>query len=148
MKNDLKDNYYLLSLEKELKFDISKYQNLIKPLEDLENKSPEIIQELDALYTVLGYVKDKCEKLSRDLKCANYNPINHEFLGFSYRPKIYNIQGNVEISHEIYYLDKFFSYMPTNPENPHTFVGKKLFRAYAKYLDKIVKQKMEIVNEK
>jgi hypothetical protein len=144
MKNDLKNNFYLLALEKELKFDIGKYENLIRPLQELKEKSQEVKQEIDALTTVLGYVKDKHEKISADIKIANANPKNHKYLGFTYKPKIYNIQGNVEISHDIYYMDKFFSYMPTNPENPHTFVSQKLFRSYAKYLDKIVKQKMEI----
>ena len=145
MKNDLKNNFYLLALEKELKFDIGKYENLIRPLQELKEKSQEVKQEIDALTTVLVYVKDKHEKISADIKVANANPKNHKYLGFTYKPKIYNIQGNVEISHDIYYMDKFFSYMPTNPENPHTFVSQKLFRSYAKYLDKIVKQKMEIV---
>tara|TARA_Y100001938_G_scaffold127644_1_gene180709 strand:- start:860 stop:1297 length:438 start_codon:yes stop_codon:yes gene_type:complete len=145
MKNDLKNNFYLLALEKELKFDIGKYENLIRPLQELKEKSQDVKQEIDALTTVLGYVKDKHEKISADIKVANANPKNHKYLGFTYKPKIYNIQGNVEISHDIYYMDKFFSYMPTNPENPHTFVSQKLFKAYAKYLDKIVKQKMEIV---
>ena len=144
MRNDLKNNFYLLALEKELKFDIGKYENLIRPLQELKEKSQEVKQEIDALETVLGYVRDKHEKISADIKVANANPKNHEYLGFTYKPKVYNIRGNVEISHDIYYMGKFFSYMPTNPENPHTFVSQKLFRAYAKYLDKIVKQKMEI----
>ena len=143
MRNDLKGNYYLLSLEKELKFDIKKYENLIKPLEDLENKSPEVVQELDALYTVLGYVKDKCEKLSRDLKCANSSPINHEYLGYTYVPKLYNIQGQVQVDHDVYYKGKLFSFMPNDPEDDLNFVGQKLFRNFVKHLDKIRKKRLE-----
>jgi len=145
MRNDLKGNYYLLSLERELKFDIKKYQNLIRPLEEIENKSSDVIKEIDSLYTVLGYVKDRCEKLSRDLKCANSSPIHHNYLGYSYRPKVFNVQDTVYVEHNIYYKDKMFSFMPTNPENEHDFVGQKLFRAYVKHLDKVRKTTLENV---
>ena len=147
MRNDLKNNFYLLALEKELKFDIGKYENLIRPLQELKEKSPEVRQEIDALETVLGYVRDKHEKISADIKVANANPKNHEYLGFTYKPKVYNIRGNVEISHDIYYEGEWFAYMPTNPELPHSFVGQKLFRSYVKYLYKIIQKHHKEQNE-
>ena len=71
-----KNNFYLLALEKELKFDIGKYENLIRPLQELKEKSQDVKQEIDALTTVLGYVKDKHEKISADIKVANANGIS------------------------------------------------------------------------
>ena len=143
MRNDLKGNYYLLSLERELKFDLKKYQNLIRPLEELENKSSDVIKEIDALYTVLGYIKDKCEKLSADLKCANSSPINHEYLGYTYQPKLYNVQGQVHVDHDVYYKGELFSFMPSDPENGLSFVGQKLFKNFVSHLDKIRKKRLE-----
>ena len=146
-RNDLKDNFYLLALEKELKFDIGKYENLLKPLKDLEKKSSDVRREIDALETVLEYAKDKYRKISDDIRIANANPKNHSYLGFTYKPKIYNIQGNVEISHDIYYEGEWFAFMPTNPMLPHSFVGQKLFRSYVKYLYKIIQKHHKEQNE-
>ena len=104
----------------------------------------------ETVSTVLEYAKDKYRKISDDIKIANANPKNHSYLGFTYKPKIYNVQGNVEISHDIYYEGEWFAYMPTNPELPHSFVGQKLFRSYVKYLYKIIQKhhKEQKVGEK
>ena len=142
MKNDLKDNYYLLELEEQLKFDIKNYQNLIKPLEQIKNKSFDTIKELDSLYTVLGYIKDKCKKLSRDLKVANSNPKHYTYMGYSYRPKIFNVRGTVLVDHLIYYKDKVVGFIPSNPDDVYKPVRQKMFDDYVKILDRIRKKKV------